>query len=456
MFGVRFVHRDDGGERLIERGTMWIVKASLVAIVLMSVPTPGWSEASSEASSLYEQARSGYVELMSSSEKKKYRHHWFKVMDAFSLVLKKSNTSQEAVNAAFTLGTLWRALYDVSRRPSDEKEALVFFAKVISSESCTAKRVSSRLVDDAYYQRAEIYERQGNTKHATESLVLLVRHCPNGDMHPKAKILLAKWRQKRNSTFAFKNKESKTQPAATKQTKVSPPLKQRAKSTRHILLDPGHGGKDHGATAKSGLSEKEVVLAIALFAQHELRKRGLEVSLTRRDDIFLSLPRRSSMARELGADLFVSIHANSHPQSSARGIETYYLDVTDDRYAKRLASVENKEAGKDIGQLGFILADLTNKAATHDSIRLSHSIQNQLLKGAKRLNPNVRDLGVKGALFYVLMGVQVPSALVETSFLSNPKEAALLKKKTYRQMLAKNIAQGVVDYFRLRSSKVDL
>ncbi|MBI3178393.1 MAG: N-acetylmuramoyl-L-alanine amidase, partial [Deltaproteobacteria bacterium] len=165
-------------------------------------------------------------------------------------------------------------------------------------------------------------------------------------------------------------------------------------------------------------------------------------------DRHMSLEERTALANRLDADVFVSIHANSNKVKSVHGIETYYLDVTSDRYALRLAAVENNTSEEQVGDIPLILTDLANKASLPQSIELARLVQNRLVEAARTRHDAVRDLGVKPSLFYVLLGARMPAVLVETGFLSNGKEAKLLTDSAYQRAVAQALADALIDHLR--------
>jgi len=226
---------------------------------------------------------------------------------------------------------------------------------------------------------------------------------------------------------------------------------------RRVIVDAGHGGRDTGAIGRSGTQEKEVSLAIARRLGEILTGRGLEVILTRDQDVFVPLEARAQMANEAKGDLFISIHCNSSAGRALHGIETYTLNTASDRYSIRLAARENASSEKRISDLQFILADLATKANTEESSRLASAIQQSMVERLKERYPDVRSLGTKQALFYVLLGVKMPSILVESSFLSNPEEEKRLRTRSYQFQIAEAIAAGVQDFLgdRQRVAKVD-
>lgn len=225
---------------------------------------------------------------------------------------------------------------------------------------------------------------------------------------------------------------------------------------RVVVLDPGHGGHDPGAVGPKGLYEKNVVLDIALRTRDMLSKEpDLEVSLTRDKDLFLPLEERTAIARNKDADLFVSIHVNASPNRNARGIETYLLNWTNDEEAIRVAARENDISVKKMkekmekyrNELDVILSDLSRDYKREESMRLASYVQNSLVSDVSTVYRKTANLGVKQALFYVLVGASMPSILAEVSFISNPEEEKLLSKESYRNMLAGSIASGIRAYF---------
>lgn len=215
---------------------------------------------------------------------------------------------------------------------------------------------------------------------------------------------------------------------------------------RRVVIDAGHGGHDTGAIGPTGVREKDVTLAIALKLKDRLMALGLDVVLTRADDRYLHLEERSSLANSAKGDLFISIHCNAAPRKEVRGIETYTLNTSSDRYAIRLAARENSTSRRGVNDLRYILADLATKANTDDSAALAERVQRSMVRTLKTKHSGVRDLGTKEALFHVLLGAKMPAILVETSFLSNPEEEKLLASKSYQEDTASAIADAVKDF----------
>jgi N-acetylmuramoyl-L-alanine amidase len=227
--------------------------------------------------------------------------------------------------------------------------------------------------------------------------------------------------------------------------------KQLALGVSRIIIDPGHGGRDYGAPGYlKGVHEKDVVLEISRRLAKRIRQElKYEVFLTRTRDEFLTLEERTAIANTKSADLFISIHTNSHRDHRAYGIETYFLNLATDDDAIRVAAMENATSTKNISDLQTILYDLMQNAKINESSRLAGYIQSSMVTHLKRKRySRIRDKGVKQAPFYVLLGAQMPSVLVETSFISNPRECKRLVTPQYQERLCEAIIQGIKKYIK--------
>jgi N-acetylmuramoyl-L-alanine amidase len=214
-----------------------------------------------------------------------------------------------------------------------------------------------------------------------------------------------------------------------------------------IVIDPGHGGHDSGTLGPEGIEEKDVVLDVSLRLGKLLKQRlGADVIFTRSDDTFIPLETRTAIANKAQADLFVSVHANSSPDPSARGVETYYLNFTSSPESLELAARENAVSQQSIHQL----SDLVKKIALHDKIdesrEFASDVEKYLYEGLDQGNPGLKDRGVKQAPFVVLIGANMPSILAEISFLTNPDDASELRDPNYRQRIAESLYRGIARY----------
>ena len=176
-----------------------------------------------------------------------------------------------------------------------------------------------------------------------------------------------------------------------------------------VVLDPGHGGRDAGAWLKGGHPEKNLVLGIALQVERLLKGKRLRVILTRRSDEYIPLRRRAEIANDRRADLFVSIHANSCSSDSANGFEIYYAEN----------GVEN------------------------ESLKAASFIQRYF-----KTATGARDRGIRKYRYLVLAQTKCPSVLVEVGYLSNRREAKLLRERSYRKKVAEGIAGGIIAYLK--------
>ncbi|MBN2032926.1 MAG: N-acetylmuramoyl-L-alanine amidase [Deltaproteobacteria bacterium] len=220
-------------------------------------------------------------------------------------------------------------------------------------------------------------------------------------------------------------------------------------SVRRIVIDPGHGGKDPGTYFVDGIKEKHVVLALAqILAKKVEDKLGCEAILTRDNDIFLSLETRTAFANMKKADLFISLHINAHKQADVCGLETYYLNMATDQRAVLVAARENATSEKNISDLQSILNDLMLNTKISESSRLAHDVQRGIVSCLAKRYGDVKNLGVKQAPFYVLIGAEMPAVLVETGFITHPTERKRLKSRIYLEILADGIVEGIKDYMR--------
>jgi N-acetylmuramoyl-L-alanine amidase len=241
---------------------------------------------------------------------------------------------------------------------------------------------------------------------------------------------------------------------ATPRTDPGAMRQRQATDQRVVVIDPGHGGRDPGKIGPNGLREKDVTLLISQRLATILRERGYEVHLTRTTDTLIALGDRPRLANKWRADrpvaVFLSIHANSAPGSSARGFETFFLSEARTEDERRVAEMENAAirfedqppvaTGNELDQiLGNLRSDFLMRAS-HD---LAAVMQEKM--AAFHPGPN---RGVKRAGFFVLVGAIMPAVLIETAFMSNRDEADLLGTQAFQQKLAWGIADAVDEFFR--------
>jgi N-acetylmuramoyl-L-alanine amidase len=214
-----------------------------------------------------------------------------------------------------------------------------------------------------------------------------------------------------------------------------------------IVIDAGHGGHDSGTVGPGGVQEKEIVLDVALRLGKLLKQRlGADVIFTRDNDTFIPLETRTAIANKAQADLFLSIHANSSSDSSARGVETYYLNFTTSPDALEVAARENAVSNESIHELSDLVKKITLKDKIDESREFAADVQKSLYDDLEDGNPGLRDRGVKKAPFVVLIGANMPSILAEISFLTNSDDAREMQQPAYRQRIAESLYRGVSRY----------
>ena len=195
------------------------------------------------------------------------------------------------------------------------------------------------------------------------------------------------------------------------------------------------GGKRSGARRRPAAGQAAADLASALTW-----------SYTRKDDTFIPLETRTSIANQEQADLFVSIHANSSRDPDARGVETYYLNFTSSAEALDVAARENAASDKSVYELQDLVKKIALKEKIEESREFASNVQRALHSGLAAKSPGIRDRGVKKAPFIVLIGANMPSILAEISFVSNPGDERRLQTPEYRQRIAESLYRGISKY----------
>ncbi len=224
-------------------------------------------------------------------------------------------------------------------------------------------------------------------------------------------------------------------------------VRQLGLGIQRIVIDPGHGGKDPGCIGRNGLQEKSVVLDVCKELKKLLeQEKNIEVILTRETDIFLPVESRPVIANQKRADLYISVHANSFPNKKRSGVQTFYLNFSHDPSVNAIAAQENATSTKSISEMKDIITKIAQNSKIVESKELAEIIQDNIVSTLSKNYKNVKDLGVKGGPFWVLIGGEMPSILVEISHLSNKQEAERLKNPKYRRGVAQGIYGGIKNY----------
>ena len=228
-----------------------------------------------------------------------------------------------------------------------------------------------------------------------------------------------------------------------------------------IIIDPGHGGRDSGAQDPSRrYREKTAVLQIALRLRKHLKRMGFEVVMTRSSDRFIKLHRRTRYANIKHGDIFVSIHANAvggrNHASSVQGIETYFLSPARSARARRVAAKENSAGFTKYyrNSMNTFLKTLTRSKIILSN-KLALDVQRGMLANLRKHYRGVVDGGVRPAPFWVLVGAEMPAILVETGYITHPREKKRLFSPRYQDLEAKGIAEGIARYLRNRERELE-
>lgn len=453
-----------------------------LALALCGVARPSSAQKAEDA---YHKAREDLQLLLRDDKRKQFRDSWNRVIQALDKAAFRLPAGELRCAAWFNGARAYMEMSKISYLASDRDEAARRYRSV--ADRCAA----SNLADDALYRVGELFLERDPPR-ARSALSDLIRRFPKGDMVPLARDALAAIPVERAKPAGEEPKAVAHGGAgAAKPAPVEAPAPRKDQEevpgahlpsavdilaamdggleegrlealeksiggemplsvvaglkVKRVVIDPGHGGKDTGAIGAGGVKEKDLTLSMARRLKKHLEAMGLEVLLTREKDVTLSLEDRTRFANEKGADLFLSIHVNAAHHGKAFGIETYTLNLNSDRYAMRLAARENATSNRRIGDLQFILADLATKANTDDSVHLAKAVQQKMIGRlrAKHGSERIRDLGVKQALFFVLVGARMPAVLLETGFISNKDELARLRSEAYQEEAMRGVADGV-------------
>lgn len=231
--------------------------------------------------------------------------------------------------------------------------------------------------------------------------------------------------------------------------KAAEPLKKD--KNKIVVIDPGHGGDDPGAIGYNKIREKDIVLDISKELESILKSRGYRVYMTRKNDKFIKLKDRTKFANDKNANIFISVHANAVDRKNAdniQGIECFFLSPSRSERAKNAAAAEN---AADISDMNMYGKDSYLNLLNHHNIlasnKLAIDLQRGMLGEINKKYKGVNDSGVKEGPFWVLVGAQMPSVLVEVGFISHPDEAKRLASDLYRKTLAIGLADGIERYF---------
>ncbi|MDO8527136.1 MAG: N-acetylmuramoyl-L-alanine amidase [Deltaproteobacteria bacterium] len=390
---------------------------------------------------------------------------WDRCVHQFEAIVKDYPKSQEAPKALFSVGRLSEEKYNVTHNEGDLQNAFKSYNEFL-------KRYSSHpMSDDALYRIGVLrHEKQRDKVKAEKAFHAVLERFPNGDMAVPAQDYLGKLEGTGgggDKGLVTSDQETVNNPVITVKPPIEeitdleedlpPPTKKLKPDSQNefqintVVIDPGHGGDDPGAIGPKGTKEAVVALQIARKVAFKLKNElGLTTYLTRTRNETLPLEDRDTLANKKKADLFISIHANANDSPKVSGVQTYYLNNATNQAAKRLAARENRASKKQLNVSDTILSTMLQNANTEESRDLARAVQKSLLFHLQKKYPPVKNLKVDSALFYVLVGAKCPGILVETSFITNPKEEKRLKDSEYQWTLAEAITKGVKQYVNSR------
>lgn len=401
----------------------------LIVAILLLVPA-GLKAA--PATDAYKEAHDCYEDLRGDPNAQKLRESWEECITQFEGVARKYGRSEEGADAKFSLGRLFEELAENSKNQMDWNRAVKEY------HAFAGQYPRNSMADDAYLSAAKIeWERFQDKENAKKDLIKIIKFYKNGDQAGEAKRYL-------------EMVEKGTVPVPVKKGEGDV----RPEERFTIVIDPGHGGSDTGAIGPGGTEEKDITLRLSkrLAARIQKEMKQTKVLLTRGSDKTLTLDDRVKFTNDNHADLFVSVHANASTSKEQSGVQTYYLNNASDKAAERLAAQENKNVGRKLSDLDQIISTMVQNASTEESRELARLVHKSMVSGLSRKYSGVADQNVRSALFYVLVGVKCPSILVETSYLSNPKEEKRLKDDKYRSAVADSIADGVRQYVKMKKA----
>lgn len=370
--------------------------------------------------------------------------------------LKVNNTSDTIItNQTTSKESIFDSKYSINTVETKENDIIIRFNNNVSAKDII-------FIQEKGKPHKDVFEINGNFKDAVSTVLQIEgidRIIVNQQTPKKLRISVVNKNDPKSVYMVNGNniiiRTTPTQTTTTKQSATEPKQEsQIAKTTflrsRTIVIDPGHGGKDPGAVLGNN-QEKTAVLAVGLHLKDFLINRGYTVYMTRNSDKFLELKERTSFANDKNADLFISIHANAveaKNASYAKGMETYFLSPARSDRAKRLAALENKQEMQELDDSSQnALLTIMNRSKITASNKLAIDIQRYMLHEARKSYKDTTDNGVREGPFYVLLGAQMPSVLVEIGYITHGEEGKRIFEQNYQKSIALGIANGIDSYF---------
>ncbi len=423
------------------------MKSILSAIFLCALAlTPAYGEGNG---GVFSEVRAEYVRLRNidpTTDDLGVRPLWKeleKKMAQSSLVASNSNSFsalRHMIDRADLLTRLYRVEGDESRLRSAKSE-VTSALRLLGRENESSSEIHTSLKYEALILKSDIYLMEQSYQEAERVVNLIQPNKSEGRA-------LSRLNGIRNGTFEGFLPAPELERPNVVSLSWGEKGRRRGGAKKLIVIDPGHGGDDAGAVGKLGLLEKELTLDISKRVAQLASEIGMRVVLTRDDDTFVPLARRTRIANHLNAAAFISIHNNASPKHTLDGFESFYLDNTDDQAGKKLADRENSAGASGAADdIDFMLSDLIQTGKMEDSIRLTHMINNALSQSFGDRSEGVTVRGVKKAPFFVLVGAHMPCTLLELLFVDHHMDAKRLAQPKFRERAARAIVRGIASFF---------
>ena len=395
----------------------------LVSIVFL-FSMLGASQPTSAAPSSFAQLKKQYLHLRNTDSHINHENEWRDLLKQ-SKEFAAKDAGGDGATVLLNAARMYIALYNEKKNDEDLEQAEILGLEVADQYP------KSQSAPDALILVGDLFlNYKQDEKKAKKYFQRIINQYPSSELVEYAKGKIEQ---------SAENAESSDHKTLKKDDSLTGPV---------IVLDPGHGGEDFGAVGVSGLMEKDVTLDIAFILEKILQQKlHAKVILTRRGDAFVPLQKRTEMANDADAQIFVSLHNNSSESAKLSGFETYYLDSQGDQSSKMLAERENAAGGDaPTDDISFMISDLIQTSKIPESATLAQSIQKQAIKVISDKWTGAKSLKVKKAPFYVLVGAHMPAVLVEMFFINNAVEGSRLADRAFRENIALGIFQGISSY----------
>lgn len=380
--------------------------------------------------------------LQGDAAKASRRDNWLNLEKKFA-ILQKNSTGATAAEAAFYKARTREELAIRAAHKGDFRDAAASYKQMAATYP-----KHSRAPESLFRQASILDKRLDNAAAAQSVAKKLLAAYPASAEAKRAQTFLSAApaaQPAKKITAAAPSSRPAAAARNSAATERRTLLEQLGLKIDTVMLDAGHGGKDPG-TAANDITEKHLTISMAKRIGALLQKQGIKVIYTRSGDTYVPLKARPVRGNERKADLFISLHVNANTDASIRGVETYYLDTAQSNRAADVAARENAVTVKNVSDLQFILTDFMLSSKLEESKELAAHVQKGLLNTMRAGKYDMPDNGVRSAPFHVLMGARMPAILVEFGYVTNKRDAALLKNEAFLKRQADGVVAGILSY----------